>query len=100
MFRNNTLIIFEKYQHTKTRKSSRKLHIAIDEQGLIVVSELTCQDVSDCAEVPVLLKQIAVPIDTILADGAYDQIITYQAMEGHQKKYGNGLKSKLRYRRI
>ncbi len=46
---------------------------------------------SDCAEVPVLLEQIEVPIDTILADGAYDQIITYKAMEDHQSRHGNGL---------
>lgn len=84
----------EKYQHTKTRKSWRKLHIAIDEQGFIIASDLTCHNVSDCAEVPVLLKQIEVPIDTILADGAYDQIITYKAIEDHQIKHGNGLEIK------
>ena len=49
---------------------------------------------SDCAEVPVLLEQIEISIDTILADGAYDQLITYKAMEDHQTKYGNGLEIK------
>ena len=83
-----------KYQQTKTRKSWRKLHLAIDEKGFIVASDLTCHNVSDCAEVPLLLEQIEVPIDTILADGAYDQIITYKAMEDHQTKHGNGLKIK------
>ena len=84
----------EKYQHTKTKKSWRKLHIAIDEQGFIVASDLTCHNVSDCAEVPVLLEQIETAIDTILADGAYDQVITYKAMEDHKTSHSNGLKIK------
>jgi hypothetical protein len=81
----------EKYKNTKTRKSWRKLHIAVDVEGFIVASSLTNHDVSDCAQVPVLLEQIETPIDSVLADGAYDQIVTYKAMEAHQEKHGNGL---------
>lgn len=84
----------EKYKNTKTRKSWRKLHIAVDEEGFIVASSLTNRDVSDCAQVPVLLDQIEASIDSVLADGAYDQIVTYESMENHEAKHGNGLEIK------
>lgn len=60
----------EKYKQTKTKKSWKRLHIAIDEKGFILASSSTSYDLSDCAELPVLLEQIDAPIDTILADGA------------------------------
>jgi len=81
----------EKYNLTKTRKSWRKLHLAIDEEGFIVSSALTLHEISDPAMVPELLNQIKSPIDTLLGDGAYDQPSTYQAMTLHQEKFGNGL---------
>jgi len=84
----------EKYQQTKTRKSWRKLHIAIDEKGFIVASDLTCHDVSDCAEVPKLLEQIESPIDTVLADGAYDHPSTYEALINHETNFVNGVRVK------
>ena len=84
----------EKYKNSKTRKSWRKLHIVVDEEGFIVASSLTNHDISDCAQVPVLLDQIEASIDTVLADGAYDQIVTYESMEHHEVKHGNGLEIK------
>ena len=78
----------------KTRKSGRKLHIAIDEKGFIVASDLTCHDVSDCAEVPKLLEQIESPIDTVLADGAYDHPSTYEALINHETNFVNGVRVK------
>ena len=81
----------EKYT-LKTRKSWRKLHLGIDdEDGSIVSSELTSHLTSDSATVPTLLNEIESPIDTVLADGAYDQPSTYQALTDHQDKHGNGI---------
>jgi hypothetical protein len=84
----------EKYKLTKTRKSWRKLHIAVDDHGIILGSELTFHDISDSATAPNLLNQISSPIDTVLGDGAYDQPSVYDAMIAHQEKYGNGLEIK------
>lgn len=81
----------EKYKSTKTRKSWRKLHLAIDVDGNVLSSALTLHDVGDSSMVSELLDQIEDPIDTILADGAYDQPSTYEAMSDHQEKFGNGL---------
>jgi hypothetical protein len=76
----------EKYA-LKARKSWRKLHIAVDENGYIENSELTTHNISDCATIGVLLEEINSPIDTVLADGAYDQPSTYEALIAHQNKH-------------
>jgi len=78
----------EKYA-LKTRKSWRKLHIAVAEDGYILSSELTTHNISDCATIGTLLEEIDNPIDTVLADGAYDQPCTYEALTAHQNKYNN-----------
>ena len=80
----------EKYS-LKTRKSWSKLHLAIDEVGYILGSSLTHHNISDSAVVPELLEQIEYPIDTVLADGAYDQPSTYEALTQHQDSFGNGV---------
>jgi hypothetical protein len=81
----------EKYS-LKTRKSWRKLHIGIDdEDGSIISSELTSHLTSDSATMETLLNEIESPIDTVLADGAYDQPSVYQALTAHQDKHGNGV---------
>jgi Transposase DDE domain len=84
----------EKYKLASTRKSWRKLHIAVDDYGTILGSELTLHDISDSATVPNLLNQISGPIDTVLGDGAYDQPSVYDAMIAHQEEFGNGLEIK------
>jgi hypothetical protein len=38
-----------------------------------------------------LLNEIESPIDTVLADGAYDQPSVYRALAAHQDKHGNGV---------
>lgn len=78
----------EKYA-LKARKSWRKLHIAVDEKGYIASSELTTHNISDCATIGTLLEEIDSPIDTVLADGAYDQPSTYKALIAHQNQHGN-----------
>lgn len=57
----------------KSRRSWRKLHLAVDaDTGLIVASMLTEQDVDDPSQVGPLLDQIEHEIGQVTADGAYD----------------------------
>ena len=59
---------------TKTRRSWRKLHLAIDAAtGRIVAASLTAKAVDDGAEVGVLLDQVTGEVATFTADGGYDQ---------------------------
>ncbi|MBI0539558.1 IS5 family transposase [Roseomonas sp. KE2513] len=59
---------------SRTRRSWRKLHIGVDaDPGRIVVSALTASDVDDASQVGPLLDQVADPIASFTADGAYDQ---------------------------
>jgi len=58
----------------KTRRSWRKLHIGLDaDTGQIVAAALTAKEVDDGAEVGPLLDQVAGPMASFTADGAYDQ---------------------------
>ncbi|MBB5692739.1 IS5 family transposase [Muricoccus pecuniae] len=59
---------------TRTRRSWHKLHIGVDaDTGRIVAAELTANDVDDASQVGPLLDQVAAPIASFTADGAYDQ---------------------------
>jgi hypothetical protein len=59
---------------TKTRRSWRKLHIGMDaDTGQIVATALTTNDVDDGSQVGPLLDQVAAPVVSFTADGAYDQ---------------------------
>ncbi len=59
---------------TKTRRSWRKLHIGRDaDTGQIVAAALTTHDVDDGSQVGPLLDQVAAPVASFTADGAYDQ---------------------------
>src|SRR6476619_2438375 len=59
---------------TRTRRSWRKLHIGMDaETGQIVAAALTTNDVDDGSQVGPLLDQVAAPVVSFTADGAYDQ---------------------------
>ena len=65
----------------KSRRSWRKLHLAVDANtGLIVASILTEQDVDDPSQVGPLLDQIEHEIDQVTADGAYDGEPTYETI--------------------
>ncbi len=64
---------------TKTRRSWRKLHIAVDaDTGQIAAVALTANDVGDASQVGALLDQVDGPIASFTADGAYDQDGVYQ----------------------
>jgi hypothetical protein len=63
---------------TQARRSWRKLHIGLDaETGEIVAATLTTKDVDDAGQVGPLLDQVTGTIASFTADGAYDQVSTY-----------------------
>lgn len=73
----------EKYS-SQARRTWRKLHLAIDpDSGVILASELTSNEEGDESLVNPLLDQIAPPIGTVLADGAYDGEPVYRAVAAH-----------------
>ncbi len=66
---------------TSRRRSWRKLHIGIDaDSGEILAVEVTERDIDDAAVADALLEQIADPIASFTADGAYDQDRVIQAI--------------------
>ena len=68
----------------QARRSWRKLHLAVDPNtGEILASELTGNEEGDASLVDPLLDQIARPIGTVLADGAYDGEPVYRAVAAH-----------------
>ena len=59
---------------TKTLRSWRKLHIAVDaDTGQIAATALTTSDVDDVSQVGPLLDQVDSPVASFTADGAYDR---------------------------
>src|SRR3954468_10322491 len=58
----------------KRRRSWRKMHLGVDAAtGRIVAATLTDRDEDDAAQVGPLLDQVADPVASVTADGAYDQ---------------------------
>ncbi|ONG47518.1 IS5 family transposase [Pseudoroseomonas deserti] len=63
---------------SRTRRSWRKLHIGVEaDTGQIMAATLTTSDVDDASQVRPLLDQVADPIVSFTADGAYDQHAVY-----------------------
>src|SRR4051812_46290823 len=63
---------------TKRRRSWRKMHLGVDaETGRIVAATLTDRDEADASQVGPLLDQVADPLASVTADGAYDQESVY-----------------------
>jgi hypothetical protein len=59
---------------TSKRRSWRKLHLGMDAgTGRIVAAVLTDKDADDGSQVGPLLDQVAAPVVSFTADGAYDQ---------------------------
>src|SRR6188472_4242563 len=72
-------------KHGQTRRSWRKLHLALDaESGELVASLLTGNDVDDAGQTPVLLEQVDAEIASVTADGAYDGEPAYQTVASRQ----------------
>jgi hypothetical protein len=69
---------------TKTRRSWRKLHIAVDaDTGQIAAAALTTSDVDDASQVGALLDQVDCSVTSFTADGAYDQDGVYGQVASH-----------------
>src|SRR5215213_125733 len=65
----------------KTRRSWRTLHLGVDaDTGQIVASTLTTHDVDDGSQAGPLLDQVAGPVVSFTADGAYDQDGVYASV--------------------
>ena len=68
----------------KSRRTWRKLHLAVDaDSGMIVAQVLTDQHTDDASQVGPLLTQIEEEIEKVIADGAYDGAPTYQTIAQH-----------------
>jgi hypothetical protein len=66
---------------TKSCRTWRKLHLAVDAaNGMIVAQTLTGQDADNPSQVDPLLDQIDDPIIQVTADGAYDGAPTYKTL--------------------
>jgi hypothetical protein len=62
----------------KRRRSWRKMHLGVDARtGRIVAATLTDRDEDDASQVGPLLDQVADPVASVTADGAYDQESVY-----------------------
>ncbi len=69
---------------TRRRKSWRKMHIGLDaDTGRIAAVALTTNDVDDGSQVGPLLGQVAGPVASFTADGAYDRDDVYGAVAAH-----------------
>ena len=69
----------------------RKLHLAVDaDTGEIVASDLTARQTHDCTQVRALLEQIADPVASLSADGAYDTKAVYEA--AHERGKGRAVR--------
>ena len=67
-------------QKPPRNRAWRKLHLAVDaDTGEIMASDLTARRTHDCTQVAALLEQIAEPIASVSADGAYDTKSVYEA---------------------
>ena len=76
---------WDEEKHGRTRRSWRKLHLAVDAgTGEIVACVLTDNGADDAGQVPALLEAIEGEIASVAADGAYDGEPVYQAIAGHQ----------------
>src|SRR5215213_8827878 len=76
---------WDEEKHGRTRRSWRKLHLAVDAgTGEIVACVLTDNAADDAGQVPALLEAIEGEIASVTADGAYDGEPVYQAIAGHQ----------------
>jgi len=68
----------------KSRRTWRKLHLAVDaDSGMIVAQTPTDEHTDDASQVDPLLTQIEEEIEKIIADGVYDIAPTFQTVAQH-----------------
>ncbi len=69
-----------KHKTSNKRRSWRKLHLGVDGEGFIVVSELTESGVDDASVGVTLIKRTDAAIGRFNADGAYDTTALYDVL--------------------
>ena len=69
-----------KHGARKSGPGWRKLHVGVDQDGFIVAAKLTDEAATDASAVPGLLGQLSVPVESFMADGAYDGRPVYEAV--------------------
>ncbi len=67
----------------KQRRTWKKLHIGVDDQGWILANTITVGHEQDPGQVPALLNQCDDEIDTFVADGIYDRADVDKAVQAH-----------------
>ena len=73
--------LLEEKHGAKSRRTWRKLHLAVDaDTGMIVAQILTDQHTDDPSQGGPLLAQVEEEISKVTADGAYDGAPTYQTI--------------------
>jgi hypothetical protein len=76
---------WDEEKHGRTRRSWRKLHLAVDAgTSEIAACVLTDNAADDAGQVPMLLEATEGEIAFVMADGAYDGEAVYQAIASHQ----------------
>jgi len=75
----------EKYGNHK-RRGWRKLHIAVDNEGLVLSCSITDETRKDASQAPRLLKTVRSRIRSFTADGGYDERGVYAAVAKHSPK--------------
>ncbi len=71
----------QKNHAVPTRRTWRKLHLAVDEKHQIMGCKLTTPEVGDPAAVPDLLAQIPPDFEIFMGEGAYDGDPVLQAVQ-------------------
>ncbi len=67
----------------KQRRTWKKLHIGVDDQGWILANTITAGHEQDPGQVTDLLNQCDEVIETFVADGIYDRADVYKAVQTH-----------------
>ncbi|CAA9289386.1 MAG: Mobile element protein [uncultured Craurococcus sp.] len=76
---------WDEEKHGRTRRSWRKLHLAVDAgNGETDACLLTGNAADDASQLPLLLEAIKGEIASVTTDGAYDGEPVYQAIANHQ----------------
>ena len=69
-----------KHKTSNKRRSWRKLHLGVDQDGFIVASQLTESGIDDGSVGATMIDRIEAVIDRFTADGAYDTRAIYEAL--------------------
>ena len=75
----------EKYEN-HNRPGWRKLHLALDNEGLVLSCSITNETRKDASQAPRLLKTVRSRIRSFTADGGYDERGVYAAVAKHSPK--------------